>query len=150
LSAHIVSLTRQNLAREDRQRGNPRVYDGNGQPIDLDAQIARAEAIREEKRQTESRKAYAADVARRAAREDFLHMRKSKKQKAAVPPESVVSDRTPVREKFWSDIGVAITSATQHGVSRVAIIADMLTAANNIAAICEAEGEDMSALAGLL
>ena len=43
-------------------------------------------------------------------------MRKSKKQKAAVPPESVVSDRTPVREKFWSDIGVAITSATQHGV----------------------------------
>ena len=77
-------------------------------------------------------------------------MRKSKKQKAAVPPERVVSDRTPVREKFWSDIGVAITSATQHGVSRVAIIADMLTAANNIAAICEAEGEDMSALAGLL
>ena len=55
-----------------------------------------------------------------------------------------------VNEKFWSDIGVAITSATQHGVSRVAIIADMLTAANNIAAICEAEGEDMSALAGLL
>ncbi len=47
-----MSLTRQNLAREDRQRGNPRVYDGNGQPIDLDAQIARAEAIREEKRQT--------------------------------------------------------------------------------------------------
>ena len=67
-----MSLTRQNLAREDRQRSNPRVYDGNGQPIDLDAQIARAEAIREEKRQTELRKAYAADVARRAAREDFL------------------------------------------------------------------------------
>ena len=63
---------RETRVAEDRQRGNPRVYDGNGQPIDLDAQIARAEAIREEKRQTESRKAYAADVARRAAREDFL------------------------------------------------------------------------------
>ena len=78
-------------------------------------------------------------------------MRKSKKQKAAVPPESVVSDRTPVREKFWSDIGGAITPARRNmESSRVAIIADMLTAANNIAAICEAEGEDYDALAGLL
>lgn len=78
-------------------------------------------------------------------------MRKQKPVKQKSPQrESAITDKTPVREKFWTDISVAITNATQLGIPRVTIIADMLSAADNIAQICEQEGDDMSSLEGLL
>jgi hypothetical protein len=60
------------------------------------------------------------------------------------------TDKTVAMERLWKDISDAITTATQLGIPRVTVIAEMLTAASNLRAICEENGDDMSSLQGLL
>jgi hypothetical protein len=62
---------------------------------------------------------------------------KKNKAKAPKQPESVVVDRTPLREKLWTDLSVAITNAGQHGLPRVVVIEDLLRQANNLAEIAK-------------
>jgi hypothetical protein len=81
-------------------------------------------------------------------------MRKAKPPKKAVKPtsqrESAITGKTAGRHKLWIDLGVATTNAVSVGVPRVVVIEDLLRVANNLAGICEENGDDMSALGGLL
>jgi hypothetical protein len=76
-------------------------------------------------------------------------MRKNKKAK---PLETApMLDRTVSRESFRADLSAVANKATQQrGLSRVQTISDMLHFANELCEICEAEGDDMSPLQGLL
>jgi hypothetical protein len=51
---------------------------------------------------------------------------------------------------FWSDISVAIGSATSVNLPRVVIIEDMMRAIENLVAICDQMGEDLSPLRDLM
>lgn len=68
-------LAHRTLMAEDAQRRTPIQYEATENGIiavDLDAKMAKAEAARIERQLRADQAAYAADVKRRAEREDFL------------------------------------------------------------------------------
>lgn len=64
--------------------------------------------------------------------------------------ENIGTDKTPARHKLWNDLGVATTNAAQMGLERVVVIEDLLRCAENLCQAAQADGEDLSALQGLL
>jgi hypothetical protein len=79
-------------------------------------------------------------------------MRKKSKTEAAVATavESIGTDRTPLREKLWRELGSATYDAVSFGLPRAVVIATMLEIANGICETAVENGEDLSALEGLL
>jgi hypothetical protein len=77
-------------------------------------------------------------------------MRKNKKAKPPLETAPML-DRTVSRESFRADLSAVATKANlQRGLSRVQVISDMLHFCNELCEAAEAEGDDMSPLAGLL
>jgi hypothetical protein len=72
LEGFFEYLRRLELNRQDTLRvSSPKAYDGHGQPIDLDAQVAKAEAARDEKARRESEEEYRRGVERRATSDEL-------------------------------------------------------------------------------
>ena len=74
-------------------------------------------------------------------------MRKNKKP--APQPESIVLDRSPIRQKFWIDLSTAIGVATTANLPRIVVIEEMTRAIENLVEVCDVLGEDLSALKDL-
>jgi hypothetical protein len=79
-------------------------------------------------------------------------MRKQKPVKQPPTPqrENWQPDRTAARHKLWNDLGVVTTNAQDMGLSRVAVIEDLIRVADNLCALCGENGDDMGSLERLL
>jgi hypothetical protein len=76
-------------------------------------------------------------------------MKKSAK-KPATPRDNIGTDKTPVRERLWQQLGSATYDAISFGLPRAVVIATMLEIADSICAVAKENNEDLSELEGLL
>jgi hypothetical protein len=73
-----------------------------------------------------------------------------KQTKPAKQPESIGTDRTPLREKLWQQLGSATYDAISFGLPRAVVVATMLEIADNICSVAKENGDDLSELEGFL
>jgi hypothetical protein len=70
--------------------------------------------------------------------------------KPAKQPESIGTDRTPLREKLWRELGSATYDAVSFGLPRAVVIRTLMEIADNICSVAAENNEDLSELEGLL
>jgi hypothetical protein len=75
---------------------------------------------------------------------------RKKQMKPAKQPESIGTDRTPLREKLWRELGSATYDAVSFGLPRAVVIRTLIEIADNICSVAAENNEDLSELEGLL